>query len=314
MDPTSSNLAVFFTGASIQFQEAYTTTQPWVNQVAMQVPSGTNLNSFGWADKLPAMREWVGPRLVNELPTRSRTVVNKDFEITDAIDRNAFEDDQYGLYSFAAQTMGVQAAKVHDQQLSTLMQANPVCFDGAAFFGTHAVDIDAGTGGPLGTYSNDLTTLALTPTNYGAARANMLGFIGRDGKPIGSEPSLLIVPPQLEEAARVICEASVIGPALFGNTGAGGQVGSTENVWKGTCKYLVIRELQNQPKVWYLLAQSGPVKPFLYQIRRPVQFVYLINPTDANVFFNKKYIFGADGRFAYDVTIPWLAERCGSAL
>lgn len=327
MDPTSSNLAIFFTGLSTVYQDGYTNTAAWYDQVAMEVPSDTELETYGWMDKIPAARQWIGPRLVNSLPTLNRSVTNLDFEITDSIPRNKFEDDKYGIFKFNAVTMGEQMKKLHDQQLAAIMQStattqtgpavsgNPVCFDGTAFFGTsHPVDVSAGASGPLGTYSNDLTTTSLTPTNYGAVRAQMRGFIGRDGKPIGAVPSLLVVPPQLEEAAKVICESAYIAPALFGDTGSGGQVGTTENVWKGTAKYLVVEELANQPKVWYALDQRRAVKPFLVQIRKAPQFVYLVNPTDPNVFFNKEFVFGADSRSAYDVTLPWLAVRGGIGL
>jgi phage major head subunit gpT-like protein len=263
-------------------------------------------------DKLPAAQQWIGPRQVNAVATRSRSLVNLDWADTASIPRNKFLDDKYQLFSYTATTMGEAAAKLHDQQLAAIIQANPTCFDGAAFFsGSHPVDIDAGTGGPLGEYSNDLTTLALTPTNYGTARAAQRAFIGRDGKPIGAVGTLLAVPPQLEEVARNICDAETIAPQTFAN---GTQVGGQTNIWKGTASYLVIEELANQPKVWYLLDQRRAIKPFLVQVNKNPEFVYLVEPTAPNVFFNKEYVFGWDSRSAYDVTLPWLALRCGAGL
>jgi phage major head subunit gpT-like protein len=312
MDPTSSNLQIYFTGLSTVFQEGYTNTPPWWSQVAMELPSTTELSTYGWMDKLPAARQWIGPRQVNAIATRNRSVVNLDWEDSVGIPRNAFLDDQYGLYTYTSKSMGEAAAKLHDQQLAALMQQNPTAFDGVTFFNSaHPVDIDAGASGPLGSYSNDLTTSALNPTNYGAARAAMRSFIGRDGKPMGSVPSLLAVPPQLEETAKQILTADLIAPSSFAN---GTQVGSNTNIWKGTASFIVIEELQNQPKVWYMLDNRSAMKPFLVQKRKEPEFVYLVNPNDANVFYNKQFVFGWDSRSAYDVVFPFKAIRCGSGL
>jgi len=47
---------------------------------------------------------------------------------------------------------------------------------------------------------------------------------------------------------------------------------------------------------WFLLDTSRALKPLIYQLRRPYQLVSKTNPDDDNVFFNKEFIYGADGR------------------
>lgn len=323
MDPTGQNLQIYFTGLQVSWQGAYDQEETFYEQISTVLPSDTELEQYGWMDKIGQLKQWIGPRTVNALPTRTRTITNIDFERTDSIPRNKFEDDKLGLYTFQAKDMGQATAKLHDLQLVAMLQGpvttstgtaatgNPVCFDGQAFWsGAHPVDID-NPAGPLGTFSNDLTTLALTPTNYGSARASMRAFLGRDGIPLGIRPKLLIVPPQLEEAAKQIINSSTIAPALLAN---GTQVGGQDNPWKGTARILVIDELANQPKVWYLIDDTRSIRPFVTQVRRAPQFVYLIEPQNPNVFFNKEYVFGVDARSAYDVTIPWLAVRCGAGI
>ncbi len=44
----------------------------------------------------------------------------------------------------------------------------------------------------------------LNAANYAAARAAMMGFKNDEGKPLGIRPSLLVVPPSLEGAARAL--------------------------------------------------------------------------------------------------------------
>lgn len=47
----------------------------------------------------------------------------------------------------------------------------------------------------------------LDATNYGAARAAMMGQLGDNGRPLGLRPSLLVVPPSLEKAAFDVVQA-----------------------------------------------------------------------------------------------------------
>lgn len=306
MDLTPTALQIFFTGLNAAYEQGYAMPAPWWSQVAMEIPSDTELETYGWMDRIDKMRQWVGPRKVNNVPLRSRSVTNVDWELTESIPRNKFLDDKLGLYAPLAKNMGWQAAKLHDQQLALKMQENPVCFDGLSFFNdNHLSNIDdAGSS----VYDNSLA-LALTPANFGVARAAMRAFKGRDGQPAGSEPSLLVVPPSLADMAATITQAENIASLAAGGSLGNGDVGSTTNIYRGSIKVLMIKELENQPTTWYLLDNEGMIKPFLVQVRQAPNFVYLNNPTDANVFFNKNFIFGVDSRSAYDVTLPFKALK-----
>ena len=71
------------------------------------------------------------------------------------------------------------------------------------------------------------TKEALTATNYGKARAQMLGLTGDYGRPLGIMPTHLIVPPALEKAGREIVAAER------------NAQGAT-NVWMGTAELVVV--------------------------------------------------------------------------
>ena len=305
MDLTPTALQVFFTGLSTKYEEGYKMPAPWASQVAMFEPSDTELETYGWMDRIPKMRQWLGPRIVNNAPTRSRSIVNLDWELTESIPRNKFLDDKLGMYSGIAKNMGWQAAKLHDQQLAALIMAGHTTtgFDGLPFFSaSHLTNIDdAGSA-----VQSNLLSLALTPANYGAARAKMRSWNGRDGQPLGSRGTLLVVPPSLEEMALQILTADSIAPQLIGGAT---QVGANTNIYKNTAKHIVIDELESEPTAWYLLDNDGIVKPFVVQERQAPNFVYLNNPTDPNVFWRKEFIFGVDSRSAYDVTLWFKALR-----
>jgi len=310
MDPTPAALQVFFTGLKNLWYQAYSMGEVWYNKVSTMVPSETELETYGWMDRLPAMRQWVGPRQNNSVLTQPRIVTNVDWEQTTSIPRNKFLDDKLNLFGPISQEMGRQAKKLHDYQLASLLESNPVGFDGVTFFSTaHPTD----TSGSIvsTTQSNDLQTLALNASAYAQARAAMRNFQGRDGKPFGVLPSLMIVPPALEESALQLRNAEFFAPQTFGNSAT--NVGATTNIWKNAFEILVVPEL-TRPKVWYLFDARGFVKPLLVQNRQAPMFVSLVNPNDPNVFWQKEYTWGADSRSAYDVTIWFLAARFGIAL
>lgn len=310
MDPTPSNLQVFFTGLKNLFYAGYSLTDAWWQKIATEVPSDTELETYGWMDRLPAMRQWVGPRQNNSVLTQPRVVTNLDWEQTTSIPRNKFLDDKLGLFNPISQEMGRQAKKLHDYQLAALLESNPVGFDGVGFFNTaHPTD----TSGAItsSTQSNDLSSNALNASNFAVARAAMRNFQGRDGKPFGVMPSLMVVPPALEEPALQLQKASFFAPQQFGNLST--NVGPTTNVWQGAFEVLVIPEL-TRPKVWYLFDVRGYIKPMLKQERQALNWVALVNPNDPNVFWQKEYTWGADSRSAYDVTLWWLALRNGISL
>ncbi|WP_430913747.1 Mu-like prophage major head subunit gpT family protein [Methylobacterium sp. sgz302541] len=64
---------------------------------------------------------------------------------------------------------------------------------------------------------------ALTAANYAAARAQMMNLRGDEGRILGITPTLLVVPPALEEAGRTL-----LGSALLSGGGTNPWAGSAE--------------------------------------------------------------------------------------
>ncbi len=73
---------------------------------------------------------------------------------------------------------------------------------------------------------------------------------------------------------------------------------------------------------WFLLDTSKVIKPIIYQMRSPYQFVSKDKPDDDNVFSKREYIYGVDGRsnvgvglwqLAYASKQPLTPENYGAA-
>lgn len=301
------NLEAMYYGFDARFQGAFDKTEPWYPKIATEVPSTTKANRYHWMDMIPRMREWVGERVVQNLVSRVFAIENKSYELTVEVDKDDIQDDNIGVYNQWVDTVAQQARKWPDDLLAALLQAGTttLCADGQYFFDTdHPVNIDNSA---LSTYVNNFTSKALTAPNYGSVRASMSAINGADGKPLRTRPTLLIVPPALEDTARVILNSEIIAPgAAWGGNAT--SVAAT-NPWRNSADLLVIPELNNEPTVWYLIDTSKPIRPFIFQLRQAPNFVALFSPNDPNVFWRKKFVYGVDTRGNAGFTLPFLAAR-----
>lgn len=306
----TANLTALFTSFSMLYQQGYGGAEIFWRSLATLVPSTTEMNSYQWMEKIPKLRKWLGPRVVQNVAARGpRVVINDPFELTLEIPKHKIQDDTYGIFSPLASAMGEQAAKWPDDVVGGKLLENPVCFDGQNFFDTdHPVNLDdAGAG----TYSNVLTGAdgTLNLANYGKAKTRMRSFKGADGRPIGARGTLLVVPPSLEETGRTILNSQYYPKLVDGGAVGNGDVAMAENQWRGSAELLVIDELEANPTQWYLLDTRKPIKPLIFQLREAPVFAYLTNPNDPNVFWNRMFVMGCEARGAADVTLPFLAVR-----
>jgi phage major head subunit gpT-like protein len=276
---TKTSLDALRVGFSALYQSAYAGATTFYEQISTVVPSSTSENDYGWMAQIPQMREWLGPRILQNLSEHSYTLKNKPFELTIGVDRDKIEDDQLGIYNPLMSNMGDVSAKWPDSILTTVLQAGTtgIGFDGVAHFAaTHPLN-------PAGNQSNNFTGSALTGTNFAAARAAMMAYTGEGGRPIGVRPNLLIVPPQLEDEARVIVVAE------YGSSGA-------TNVQRNQANVLVIPELSNAATTWYLADTTRPIKGLVFQRRKGPFFVAKDALTDDNVFHARQFLYGVDAR------------------
>lgn len=305
---TPPNLSALFTSFSMLYQSGFTTAEIFWRTLAMMVPSSTESTTYSWMEGIPAMREWLGPRVVQNVVARGpRVVINKPYELTLEIPKHKIEDDSYGLYSPLASAMGEQAAKWPDDLVASTFLANPTAFDGVPFYGTgHPVNMDDAS---KGTYDTLRTTFPLNLTNYGIAKAMMRARKAANGRYFGTRGTLLVVAPSNENNAMNILNSEYYPKLADGASLGNGDVAMVQNQWKGSADLLVIDQLEDSPLDWYLLDVSKSIKPIVFQLRQAPVFTYLNNPGDPNVFFNKMFIMGAEARGNADVTLPQLVFK-----
>lgn len=309
MDVVQSNLDILFREAEIKYGSVLEQTKVWMPQVATIMPSKSRQVDYGWLARLPIMRQWIGPRVLNAVSTHVRSVKNIPFEISAALHKDDVEDDQFGVFNMTVTHMAAACAKWPDIQLAQFLRgaAATVGYDGKNVYATdHPINGGDVAGGPSGTQSNLFVNTALTYENYVAVRTAMMAFKGEDGQPLTVMPDLLVVPPQLEGKAKNILESDFL-------AGINSVVTAPQsNVYKNTARVLVVAELADQPNNWWLLDTSKVVKPFIWQLRQAPRFTYLTNPSDLPVFMQKEFIYGADARGAAAESLYFLSSAATS--
>lgn len=203
------NLRMAYTGFKATFQNAFDGAPVNYTQITTEVPSATSSEEYAWLGQTTRFREWVGDRVVQAIKQHGYTIKNKTWENTVGVPKEAFEDDQYGIYTPLMAQLGQDSREHPDELVFDLMgrAETEECYDGQPFFDT------------------DHPVLA-----------------------------------------------------------ADGTETSVSNLTDGA------------ETAWYLLDTTRAIRPFIYQNRKPYNFVMKDQEQDDNVFMQKEFLYGVDGR------------------
>lgn len=279
------NVKQIFVNLKATFQNAFDQTPSDWQKVAMLVPSTSGQNDYSWLSRFPKMRKWIGDKVVKALEAFNYSVVNDDFEATVEVDRNHIEDDQLLGYAQQASAAGQSAAELPSDIVFALLSGGFVnlCYDGQPFFDTDH-PVRGLSVSNKGTKRLSADNLAAAKASYGSARTAMRGFKDEEGSSLKIRPTILVVPPALEDVANYLMTAD-----RFPD--------NTPNIYKGTAEVLVVPELVSDT-AWFLLDTTRPVKPLIYQERKKPVFVEQTDYDSDSVYMRKKFLFGAEARAA----------------
>jgi phage major head subunit gpT-like protein len=148
-------------GFKASFQNGLSSTSSLYSRVATPVPSATKTQKYGWLGKVPNVREWIGPRAVQNLQQHDYSITEKRWELTISVDRDDIETDNLGIYTPMFQAMGESTGAKWDQLVFNLLKAgfSTTCYDGQNYFDSDHPVLDAdgnvqsvsNTGGGAGT-------------------------------------------------------------------------------------------------------------------------------------------------------------------
>lgn len=280
---------VFF-NLKTTYNRALQAAEPEWNKIAMMVSSGSSENRYKWMERFPAMRKWVGEKVVKQLKGQGYTIINDDFEATIEVDRNDIEDDTLGIYGPEAEMAGYSAAHLPDELVFDLVNAGFVelCYDGQPFFDTdHPVKKKDGSTVSVsnkGTTALSFATLAAAQGSFGAARTSLRKMKDDEERPLNINGNILLVGPALEDEAKMGMTVDRLEDGK-------------QNPYKNAAEVVVSSRITSDT-AWFLLDTTKPVKPFIYQERKAPVFVSQTNMDSESVFMQKKYRYGAEARGA----------------
>ena len=280
------NIIALMTNIKTTFNKALDEAKPIWAKLATKVPSTGKQNDYAWIkDGWPSLRKWMGDKSIKGLEASSYVVVNNDYESTIAVKRNDLEDDNTGIYAAQARGEGTAAALWPDEMLADAVNGvfTNDCYDGKKMVAAdHPVGDKGAVLSNIGTKALDCSTLAKAKASYGAARTAMMSLKNDAGRPLNILPNLLLVPPALEAMARTL----MINDRLEDGK---------PNPYKGTAEVVVWPQLTSAT-AWFLIDNSKPLMPFIFQERKPATAVELTNPVSDEVFKTGTFLFGVEAR------------------
>jgi phage major head subunit gpT-like protein len=141
----SANLDTLRVGFKTSFQNGLGQAPSFWGKVAMLIPSTQKEQKYGWLGKIPRAREWLGPRLVQNLMQHDYSIKEKPWELTLGVDRDDIETDNLGIYTPLFQEMGASTGALADQLIFALLLSgfSTECYDGQYFFDSDHPVLDA---------------------------------------------------------------------------------------------------------------------------------------------------------------------------
>jgi phage major head subunit gpT-like protein len=114
-------------------------------RITTVVPASTKEQKYGWLGKLPAVREWVGPRALQNLMQHDYAIKEKALELTVPVDKDDIETDNLGIYAPMFTEMGMATGAEWDRMVFAQLAAGFTtnCYDNQFFFDTDHPVLDA---------------------------------------------------------------------------------------------------------------------------------------------------------------------------
>lgn len=143
----AANLDSLRFGFKTSFQNGLGQASSMYSRVTTEVTSSQKEQKYGWLGKIPSVREWIGPRAVQNLAQHDYAIKEKPWELTIGVDRDDIETDNLGIYAPMFTEMGMSTGAKKDGLVFDLLKAGfaTECYDGQYYFDTdHPVLDEAG--------------------------------------------------------------------------------------------------------------------------------------------------------------------------
>jgi phage major head subunit gpT-like protein len=290
-----TNYRAIFTKA---LDEAFA-EKPLFQEIATEFPSTTDRETYGWLGSNPQMSEWTDVRAIKGLEPYEYTLINRHYEGTIGVNRDAYEDDKYGFIAPRIKGLARRAMRHFNERVLSQLDdgATLLAYDDIAFFANTRVIGDSANIDNLlsGAYSGDGDEIRAA---MAAAFVAMQNFQDDNGIPMGLVPDTIVCSPTMLVPLR-----TALVPAVAGTVRPEAGIFDPGRIF--STPWVNADSLD-----WYILCtKEVEVKPIILQMRKQVEFTALDKPTDENVFHRNTFYYGVDDRFAVGYGDPRTAVK-----
>lgn len=170
-----SNLDALRVGFDNRFQAGLGRADTSYAAIATVITATTKEMRYGWLGKIPNVREWIGPRELQNIMQHDYSIREKAWELTLSVDKDDIETDNLGIYAPLFEEMGQSTGSKWCQQVFSQLGLGFTtnCYDGQLFF-----DVDH----PV--IAADGSTVSVANTDGGSGTPWFLMDVSRPIKPI----------------------------------------------------------------------------------------------------------------------------------
>jgi len=281
-------LRMLASGLKTEFQKGYAGVSPLYTELTTEISSNKASEDYGWLWDNPALKEWKDEKAPKALLEHGFSIVNKSWEATIAVDRDALDDDQYGQVKIRAMQLWTTSKRGYDKELTRVIEAwtTTLCYDNQNFFDTTHSE---GLSGVQSNYSS--SSYALASDKLKLIISAMRQFKTDTWELAGINPTHIMVPTALEWTAKELLDPTFVSVTTDPSKAS----------LKWLLKVIVNPYLTNNGanSAYYVMDMSWAVKPFIFQNRKPMTFVAMDKDTDRDVFMSKTLYYSAEARFAF---------------
>jgi len=254
--------------------------------MVMETKSSSASEKYGWLGEVAQLTEWKDERVLRGLSDYDYTLENKSYESTLKVNKDAMDDDQLGAVKLRVRDLAGRA-RTHVRKLffdALVAGTAELGYDGVPFFSNSHMESGAAQDNLLGyTMAGTAVTAAEFAEAFKAARTSIRGYNDDQGEPKneGELKLKVVCGPNLEGVIDEVLTASMLN--------------STTNTLKGAAKKLVSSRLSGND--FYILDESGDIKPMIKQERQPIKFES--QEKGERAFMRKELLFGVDYRVGF---------------
>lgn len=289
MDINRSSMSAVYTYYSMRFKDAFARAEKssvYKRFCMIDGSASSTIIELPFLDAFAFMREWIGDRQIKNLKSEKLRIIERAFEDTIGVKMRELETDNWRMYGNITAQMGQAGEQLWDRLGTDALTGAGNWIDDKAFFLSTASGAGARKYGEDSIIVNK-TTSALTAATFMAGRRKMMTYADHVGESLGVMPNILMVGPDLEDAAYDI----VVNEFAYDAT----DKVQIKNKNKGRCELLVNKRLVGAyANYWFLMDCSGELKPVLLQKSKEAKLTKLDALTDDNVFFQGQAIYGTD--------------------